>query len=321
MPDDALKNSLPLVSIVINSYNQAAYLEETIKSVLDQDYPNIEVLLVDGGSTDGSKAIIQRYVNRFRWWVSEPDHGQAEGINKGLVRAKGELVAWLNSDDLYLPGTVSAAVKAWQQHPQAALIYGDVLAIDENGRVFNRIKCSQFQLSDLMMFKILNQPAVFMSNAILKEAGYLSTAYHYLLDHQLWLRIAVGGDMVYVHQVWAKGRFHSQAKNLANAEKFGEDAYKIVRFLNQEKLYKDMRQLLGNRIQAGADRINARYLLDAGKPRQAFASYWRGLLRSPVMILPEIHRMIFCLLAMVGLGKLKDVFFSLRRLFHPTKMG
>lgn len=311
---------LPLVSVVINSFNQAAYLEQTILSVIEQDYPKIEILLVDGGSTDGSQEVIRKFADRFVWWVSEPDHGQADGINKGLSRAKGELVAWLNSDDVYLPGIISEVVRVWQKNSNAALIYGDVVAVDGKGQPLNRMKCGSYQLAELMTFKMINQPAVFMNRSVLKIAGNLNTSYHYMLDHHLWLRCAAESDTVYVHKVWAMGRFHAQAKNLAKAEKFGEEAYRIVDYISRDKRFKEMYMLISNQVWAGADRMNARYLLDAGKPREALSSYWSGLKRSPGIVLPEIHRMIYCVLSMMGLSKLKELFFSLRKIFRPVKM-
>ncbi len=154
--------SLPRVSIVTPSFNQAAFLEETIQSVLSQDYPNLEYIIIDGGSTDGSVEIIEKYADRLAYWVSEKDAGQADGINKGLVRATGEVVAWLNSDDTYLggaietflPGSIRSAVAALQANPDCGLVYGDVLAVDAAGQKLNLARYDDWNLDDLLRFKI-----------------------------------------------------------------------------------------------------------------------------------------------------------------------
>ncbi len=139
------------------------------------------------------------------------------------------------------------------------------------------------------------------------------------MDHHLWLRMAAEGNLVYVKQVWAQGRFHPQAKNVAQADKFGEEAYRIVHFLERERKYKDMLNVLGDQVMAGADRINARYLLDAGKPREALASYWRGINHNIEIILPETHRVLYCLLAMMGFGKLKQLYLAIRNAMSPAR--
>ncbi len=136
-------SSSPLVSIVTPSYNQARYLEYTIRSVLEQDYPNIEYIIVDGGSNDGSAEIIRRYSDRFAWWVSEKDHGQTEAINKGFAHARGEILAWLNSDDTYEISAVREAVAFLREQPQVGLVYGDANFIDENGRLIGRFPAAQ----------------------------------------------------------------------------------------------------------------------------------------------------------------------------------
>ena len=119
-----------LVSIITPSYNQANFLETTISSVLEQDYPRIEYIIADGGSTDGSLEIIQRYASRLGWWVSERDKGQADALNQGFTHAQGEVLAYLNSDDTYQPGAVAEAVAFLQAHPQVGMVYGDANFID-----------------------------------------------------------------------------------------------------------------------------------------------------------------------------------------------
>lgn len=310
---------LPLVSIVINSYNQAAFLEQSIRSVVEQDYPRLEVLVVDGGSTDGSVEIIQRYADHLNWWVSEKDCGQAEGINKGLSRATGEMIAWLNSDDFYYPGAIRQAANAFLSHPEAGMIYGDVMAVDGSGKPFHRMHTGDVDLRGLMTFRIINQPAVFMRRTVLDEAGYLEPSYHYLLDHHLWLRMAARSEMVHIPELWAAGRFHEAAKNVAGAANFGAEAYRIAEWLQQDPLTAAEAKKIASSIQAGAHRINARYLLDSGDASAALQSYWKGLFADPLIILPETHRMVYALFSMMGLTSVKKLYFRLRAFFHPVR--
>lgn len=301
-------SDLPLVSIITPSFQQAAFLEKTIRSVLEQDYPNIEYLVADGGSTDGSVDIIQRYADRLAWWVSEKDHGQAEAINKGFARAKGEYIAWVNSDDGYLPGAVSEAVKALQQHPEAAFVYGDVRVVDADERVLNLLHYSQWGIEDLMSFHIIGQPAVFMRRSALLQAGFLDLSYHFLLDHQLWLRLALHGGMVYQPQLWAQAHYHEGCKNLAQAAEFGREALRIVDWMSASADYAPY--LASSRqkrtVRAGAERINGFYLLDAGEYSRAFRAYMRAFFLNPRVVLPEWYRAAYALFAPLGLAGLKE---------------
>src|SRR4030067_490458 len=129
----------PLVSIVRRPYERGYCLVETIRSVLEQDYPHLEYIIVDGGSSDGSREIIRRYSDRLAGWISEPDQGQTDAINKGFARAKGEILAWLNSDDTYLPGAVSEAVAFLGSHPEVWMVYGGANLIDETRKGLGRV--------------------------------------------------------------------------------------------------------------------------------------------------------------------------------------
>ncbi|HKY56082.1 MAG TPA: glycosyltransferase family 2 protein, partial [Anaerolineales bacterium] len=225
---------MKLVSIITPSFNQARYLEATIQSVLSQDYPRIEYIVVDGNSTDGSVEIIKKFENRLAYWISEKDKGQADAINKGLARAKGEILAWLNSDDYYLPNAISSVMKVFDENRDVVMVYGDIVAVNKNGQTINVLKYKQLALNDLLCFQIIGQPAVFFRRAAFEKVGGLDTTFHFLLDHHLWIRIAQQGKILYVPQTWAVARYHAEAKNRAKAAEFGREAFRILDWVNSQ---------------------------------------------------------------------------------------
>ena len=304
---------MTLVSIVTPSYHQAAYLEQTITSVLEQDYPRLEYLVVDGASTDGSAEIIKKYADRLAWWVSEKDNGQAEAINKGLSRAKGEIVAWLNSDDYYLPGTISAVVKTFQENPDVVLVYGNMLAVDESGEIINILKYNQLDLDDLLSFQIVGQPAVFFRRDALEKAGNLDASYHFLLDHHLWLRIALQGRILHVDEVLAAARYHAAAKNRAKAAEFGREAFRILEWVKTQPSLAEAVSSVERRARASAHRVDARYLLDGGQPWAALKAWMRALLIHPPTALARLNILVSALLHLFGLGGLHEIFLQRRQ--------
>ena len=312
---------MPLVSIITPSYNQSAYLEQTIQSVLGQQHVPLEYIVVDGGSTDGSLEIIQRYADRLAWWVSERDAGQADAINKGLGRASGEIVAWLNSDDLYLPEAVAQAVAALQNNPQAGLVFGDAITIDAEGRRLNRLSFGDWGLRELMGFRIICQPAVFMRRSTLEQAGLLDPSYHFLLDHHLWIRIASLTPVVHVPEVWAAARHHPGAKNVAQAAGFGEEAFRILAWMETQPALALRLAANRRRIEAGAHRLNARYLLDGGMPGPALRAYLRALVRSPRFALGHAHRMLYALVSLVGGKSLAHRFYRAKYASKESRKG
>ena len=305
--------NLPLVSIVSPSLNQAQFLEQAIHSVLGQDYQRLEYIIVDGGSTDGSAEIIRRYADRLAWWVSELDTGQAEAINKGLRRARGEIVAWLNSDDVYLPGAVAEAVRAFQAYPEAGLVFGNVLAIDEAGRTLNLLRYGDWNLADLMAFRIIGQPAVFLRRSALEQAGSLDTSYHYLLDHQLWLRMAQVSGMRYLPKTLAAARYHLAAKNIAHPMEFAQEVQRIASWMESQPALADL--LAKNRkcIQAGRHSLSAFYLVEGGESRLAMEEYKRAFAAHPPTVLRAWKRVAYAMLNLLGLGRLRRIYLAARR--------
>jgi glycosyltransferase involved in cell wall biosynthesis len=308
----------PLVSIITPSYNQAAFLEKTMRSVLEQDYPAIEYMVVDGGSRDDSVNIIKKYSGQLTWWVSEKDSGQAEAINKGLVRAKGEFVAWLNSDDYLMPGAVASAVRALQANPDSSFVYGNVRVVAPDQTILNQLAYKVWQLKDLMAFHIIGQPAVFMRRSALEKTGFLDLSYHFLLDHQLWIRLASIGAMTYVPQLWASAHYHEDCKNLKQAAEFGKEALRIVKWMPTQLVLLETFKIHQKEIVAGANRINGFYLLDAKEYRKAFKAYWKSFCLDPRGLGREWYRMVFAFLAPLGLEKLRTRFVK-RRVTQQNK--
>ena len=295
-----------LVSIVTPSFNQARYLEATIQSVLSQDYPHIEYIVIDGASTDGSVEIIKKYENRLAYWVSEKDSGQADAINKGLARAKGEIIAWLNSDDYYLPNVISSVVKIFEENPDVAMVYADMLAVDEHGQTINALKYKQLSLEDLLCFQIIGQPAVFFRREVYEKTGGLDTAFHFLLDHHLWIQIAKQGKILHVSQTWAAARYHAEAKNRAKAAEFGREAFRILDWAKSQPEFAGVISTVERRARASAHRVDARYLLDGGRTLSALKAWGRALFIHPPTALARLNIFVSALLNLSGLGKLRE---------------
>ncbi len=219
----------PLVSIITPSYNQAGFIEETIRSVLSQDYPRIEYIIIDGGSNDGSVEIIQRYASQasklsiplsglahsLSEWVSEPDQGQTDAINKGFARAQGDILAWLNSDDTYLPHAVAEAVDYLQTHPELGMVYGDANLIDQDGNIIGKFPARQTNYRRLRQGYVhIPQQAAFFAPIFggrLARSTRLSTLLWIMTYGCAWL--AWRPYSIY-RRLWANFRLHGTGKSV-----------------------------------------------------------------------------------------------------------
>jgi len=224
-----MTNNTPLVSIITPSFNQAQFLEGTIQSVLEQDYPRMEYIIVDGGSTDGSVDVIQKYEDKLAWWVSEKDKGQTDAINKGFARAKGDILAWINSDDTYNPKAVGAAVKYLMDNPEVAMVYADCNFINETGQVIGKFNSAQTDYRRLREGYVhIPQQTMFFRAKYWQELGPLDPTFYFAMDYDLWTRIASKAPIKYLPgQVWANFRIHTASKTNIADERGWQEMLKV----------------------------------------------------------------------------------------------
>lgn len=236
--------TLPLVSIVTPSFNQARFLEETIQSVLMQGYPHIEYIIVDGGSTDGSVELIEKYaslsvpgagnaMSKFRHsishWVSEQDKGQTDAINKGFNRAKGDILAWINSDDTYNPKAVAEAAVYLMENPGVAMVYADCNFIDEQGRIIGKFAARQTDYRRLRQGYVhIPQQTTFFRAKYWRELGPLDSSFYFAMDYDLWVRLAARAPIKYLPgKVWANFRIHASSKTNTNDERGWKEMLRV----------------------------------------------------------------------------------------------
>jgi glycosyltransferase involved in cell wall biosynthesis len=225
------------VSIITPSYNQGNFLAETIPSVIGQHYPNLEYIIIDGGSTDNSVSVIKKYEKEIAYWVSEPDKGQSHAVNKGLQKATGDIIGWLNSDDRYYEGAIQKAIHVFSEHPEVDIVFGNVDFIDEQGTVLHRTN----ELAvDFHTYLFTNRcyhanAAGFFRKRCFDLYGMLREDLKYTMDYELYLRFAYNRYKFYqMKDVLGSYRLHAQSKTLMHTKnmalecKISSDAYKRI---------------------------------------------------------------------------------------------
>lgn len=209
---------LPKISIITPSFNQGQFIEQTIQSVLSQNYSNLEYIVMDGGSTDNTVEILKKYEGKLKWF-SEKDKGQSDAINKGFKMATGDIIAWINSDDYYLPGTLQKVSKYFDLHKDTKWITGNYEIVDENGkqiqsyvRKYKNILRSLPFRNTLYIANYINQPSTFWRRSLLQEVGYVNENYHFCMDYDLWLRFMKISSPAIINTPLSAFRIHSTSK-------------------------------------------------------------------------------------------------------------
>jgi glycosyltransferase involved in cell wall biosynthesis len=272
--------SLPLISMVIPSYNQGAFLEECLRSVLEQSHPLKEVIVIDGGSADSSREILRRYERRLDFWVSEPDRGQAHAVNKGWARAKGDVLGWLNSDDRLEEGALEAVAAAWSADPGAALLFGDVQEIDLRGAVIGEKRMAGFGLRSLIVGKNMGQPGVFIPRPTYAAAGELAEDLHYALDFEYFLRIwtAFPDGGRHIPRILASSRVWEASKTIHQGGQFGGEYRRVLdAYFARTDLPEEVRTLRRKAFSRSVYFRQARILLRAGKVRRGLGDLIRAV--------------------------------------------
>jgi glycosyltransferase involved in cell wall biosynthesis len=209
-----MPTAIPRISIVTPSFNQARYLRQCIESVLGQDDPNIESIIVDGGSTDESVDVLRSFGEKVKW-TSERDRGQADAVNRGLRQATGEIVGWLNSDDVLAPGALAHVRSCMQANPEAAFIYGRAWMIDGEGNRLREYPTFDLKRDDLKRKCYFCQPAVFLRREAIERFGMLNEALDICIDYEWWLRIAREAPIAFCDAILASSRHYTTTKTSA----------------------------------------------------------------------------------------------------------
>jgi glycosyltransferase involved in cell wall biosynthesis len=203
-------------TVVTPSYNQGRFLRATIESVLAQKIPDLQYLVMDGGSSDESISLLNEYSAHLQF-VSERDEGTADAVNKGLALSKGEIIGWLNSDDIYYPNALNRVYELFEGFPDTEVVYGRANHIDEHGCVIDEYQTEEWSLAALVNHCIISQPAAFFRRSVIEKYGPLATAHRYCVDYEFWMRLARrGARFRYVPEYFAATRLHQQAKTVAS---------------------------------------------------------------------------------------------------------
>ncbi len=225
------------ISIIIPSFQQAHFLERTILSLTNQNYSDLELIIVDGGSTDYSVNIIKKYEKKLSYWVSEKDTGQSNAINKGLKLAQGEILGWLNSDDTLAPNALRKIAECYQKNPDVNLVYGHNWLINENDEIIRRLTAVQTNAYELIYYNrnVWSQPGTTWRRRLQEKIGFLDESLHYTMDCDFWIRASQVGQVYCLNEHLGDLRIHNATKSKTQKEKFKSEHRILDRRYGQER--------------------------------------------------------------------------------------
>ena len=216
------------VAVIMPSYNHARYLHSAIDSVLSQGYPALELIVIDGASRDESVQILRSFGQRLQF-VSEPDRGQADAINRGFARATGDVLCWLNSDDMFMPGVIPRVVRAFEEHPEVDFVYGRGWNIDESGAIVDDAGVLTFDLWKLIHQRnFIQQPSCFFRRSLIERVGPIDESLHYVMDWDLWIRFSAYRGL-YIDEFWSYNRVHRENKTQSGQFRRWAEIRRMVR--------------------------------------------------------------------------------------------
>ncbi len=224
------------ISIITPSFNQSKFIERTIQSIINQNYPNTEYIIIDGGSTDESVEVIKKYEKNIHYWISEQDNGQTHAINKGLKKCTGDIIAYINSDDVYLPKAFEIVNSFFVNNPEYAMIYGNLKVIDEKNNILKTKQELNFDyiMGCLIGFgSIIPQPTVFFKREVLDKTGLFNENYNFAMDAEYWYRVAQSFKLRHIQCELAAFRLHTESKTnihqKENTDKYANETLNLIK--------------------------------------------------------------------------------------------
>lgn len=293
-----MDSNLPKVSVITPAYNQGIFLRDTIESVLSQDYPNIELLVLNDGSTDNTEEILKEYTGRIRW-ETQKNMGQTATINKGWRNTSGEIITWLNSDDTYLPGAVKAGVEYLLAHPETGIVFADSVFTEADGTHLERTRpLPPFDYTRFVSSceNPISQPSSFIRRSVMEKAGELDPSYYYFMDWDFWLRAGLYCKIDYIPELWSTYRLHAESKTVAQSKKAAPELrYMYEKYFSRKDLPEQIKR---NRKKAMMNMYftSGGYFLQGGDKSSASKMAGKALAVNPAAVFSfrAMHKFLYC---------------------------